>query len=423
MEYKFLHTPSYPCLTKNKLCDCPGTCACPRPCYCERTCSSPCSCPNPCSCPIKRWLKPAESNQDLKYLSKYLKCRTEKDGLLCLTKQGEYLYLSENNKTSPINKPIFARWDITYKCNLLCKHCYSSSNSSKPLGLSISKIFEILDFLDKLGILAIQFLGGEPFIRKDFIEILHYTVRKNFGIYINTNATLMNDNLIKNLQDIQDNILSIQVGLESPQNFYAYFRGKDLYNKVLENLEKLTKIETTISVVTVLTPQNITNLDKFIRTLIDLNIKHLQILTIAPCGRALNDYKLFQLEKKHIDLALNIISKHKSKIAIDAVGLGQPLMDETIKKENNNSNIITSFGCEAGDLAISLNPYGKVSLCSLLGRESYSLDLFNYKDKNINLFLKDLKRLKEHYLSSSNKDCLLCDFYKNKQCKGYCLVH
>ena len=69
---------------------------------------------------------------------------------------------------------LILKWDITYNCFLRCLHCYNSDTvkSSKEYkqnftDLSFEKIISILEKCAEGPVTAINFLGGEPFIRKD----------------------------------------------------------------------------------------------------------------------------------------------------------------------------------------------------------------------------------------------------------------
>ena len=80
---------------------------------------------------------------------------------------------------------------LTRKCNLKCKWCFESANSQQKDILNKEDIKFILDRLKKAGVKYINFTGGEPFIRNDFIEILCNAVRLFKHINITTNGLLI----------------------------------------------------------------------------------------------------------------------------------------------------------------------------------------------------------------------------------------
>lgn len=63
--------------------------------------------------------------------------------------------------------------DVTSKCNADCIFCFQGSHNSIIDSLTKEKIIELLDDLRNMGTYYIGFSGGEPFLRKDFIDILY----------------------------------------------------------------------------------------------------------------------------------------------------------------------------------------------------------------------------------------------------------
>jgi radical SAM protein with 4Fe4S-binding SPASM domain len=89
--------------------------------------------------------------------------------------------------------PFSIVWELTYRCNLRCRHCYLLGQREDEL--PISKIKEVADELAKAGTLFLTLTGGEPLIRSDFFEIANYLKKRHFAITIFTNGTLIDQKL------------------------------------------------------------------------------------------------------------------------------------------------------------------------------------------------------------------------------------
>lgn len=79
-------------------------------------------------------------------------------------------------------------WDVTSKCNYRCRYCYSEHMPDRlaSLGerLSIERVAEA--FAEHLHGWAIVFIGGEPFILNEFVEMSAALTSTNLiGIYTN----------------------------------------------------------------------------------------------------------------------------------------------------------------------------------------------------------------------------------------------
>jgi MoaA/NifB/PqqE/SkfB family radical SAM enzyme len=92
--------------------------------------------------------------------------------------------------------PIKVALEITHRCNLKCVHCYTRGNG-KDKELSFEQIDKILKEIHSRGCLWVLLTGGEPLLRKDFIEI--YLKIKEYGFLpvIFTNATLINEKIAR----------------------------------------------------------------------------------------------------------------------------------------------------------------------------------------------------------------------------------
>lgn len=99
--------------------------------------------------------------------------------------------------------PISVVWEITYKCNQKCIHCYENCFQNKYIEeLDTETVKRILDELHDSGCFMLYITGGEPFLRKDIFEILRYAKKINFSIVILTNASYIGENEINFLKGI-----------------------------------------------------------------------------------------------------------------------------------------------------------------------------------------------------------------------------
>ncbi len=93
-----------------------------------------------------------------------------------------------------------AHWSITGRCNYRCKHCYMSAPNAKYGELSHEKVMDIARQLIACGVEEISLTGGEPLLRKDFLELVD--VLTEGGIKITTiysNGKLVTDKLLDEL--------------------------------------------------------------------------------------------------------------------------------------------------------------------------------------------------------------------------------
>jgi radical SAM protein with 4Fe4S-binding SPASM domain len=87
---------------------------------------------------------------------------------------------------------LHCHWELTYRCNLRCRHCYVSPGDGSS-EVSVSKAKSIIDELKDLGCLYLSFSGGEIFLREDFFEIASYARKQGFALRLMTNGTLIDE--------------------------------------------------------------------------------------------------------------------------------------------------------------------------------------------------------------------------------------
>ena len=100
------------------------------------------------------------------------------------------------------NKHRFVQFDITKRCNLRCAHCrstsfYEGSEQHEAIkDLTTEEVFQALRKLSEAGVERIHYLGGEPFIREDMMDIVDYGASLGIVSSINTNGTFVTEALL-----------------------------------------------------------------------------------------------------------------------------------------------------------------------------------------------------------------------------------
>jgi len=101
--------------------------------------------------------------------------------------------------------PFEVVWNVTYQCNLKCKHCYENAGEGKRNELTTDEAKQVIDKLSKLagiGLPALSFSGGEPLTRKDFFELAAYATKRIGYVSIASNGTLLSKDNAEMIKDI-----------------------------------------------------------------------------------------------------------------------------------------------------------------------------------------------------------------------------
>lgn len=126
----------------------------------------------------------------------------EKNGIIEACPPGTSMQPGQAYHQYPARYIRTAHWSITGKCNYRCKHCYMSAPDARLGELDHETMMDIVNQLAECGIMNVSLTGGEPLVRKDFMEIVDALLAR--GIHITTiysNGKLVTDRLLDELAE------------------------------------------------------------------------------------------------------------------------------------------------------------------------------------------------------------------------------
>lgn len=131
-----------------------------------------------------------------------------------------------------------ARWEITSKCNLNCRHC--AVNEVHRADMPLEEAKRMVDKMVSQGVKEILFSTKEPFAYDHIWELLEYCTKLNVYCKLVTNGTLLNEENVKQLFQYKIKMLSISLdGWTEADN--DLIRGKNTFRKILETIETVMK--------------------------------------------------------------------------------------------------------------------------------------------------------------------------------------
>ncbi|MDA8742693.1 radical SAM protein [Candidatus Pelagibacter bacterium] len=131
-------------------------------------------------------------------------------------------------------------------CNIECKNCYIES-SPKNDSLAYLTFEEVKSFIDEaidknLSTNEIGFTGGEPFMNKDIMKMIDYSLNKNFKVLVLSNAMKPMLNRTKELIKLNHSNLTIRVSIDHyEKEKHEEIRGKNTYDVMMQGLKWLNE--------------------------------------------------------------------------------------------------------------------------------------------------------------------------------------
>lgn len=123
-------------------------------------------------------------------------------------------------------KPVVI-WNLTRRCNLKCRHCYTTSaDVDFPGELTHDQALEVLDDLSAFGVPALILSGGEPLSRFDFFDLAERAKELNFRhLALSTNGTKISGDTADRVADLGFDYVGISLDGVGATN--DWFRGLD----------------------------------------------------------------------------------------------------------------------------------------------------------------------------------------------------
>jgi len=116
-------------------------------------------------------------------------------------------------------------WNLIRRCNLNCRHCYSTSVDKDFTGeLSTSEALALMEELRAFGVPVLILSGGEPLMRPDIFALAHRAKELGFYLALSTNGTLIDETAVSRIQAVGFDYLGIS--LDGLQDTHDRFRRR-----------------------------------------------------------------------------------------------------------------------------------------------------------------------------------------------------
>ena len=149
----------------------------------------------------------------------------------------EYLHM----KASRTKTPISGTFELSPLCNMDCKMCYIKMSKEKQESIARLRTkeewIELAQKAKEKGMLFLLLTGGEPFLVKDFKELYIELHKMGFCISINSNGTMIDEDVIEWLKHYPPMRI----------NMTLYGASDETYERLCNNPKGFTQVTKAIS--------------------------------------------------------------------------------------------------------------------------------------------------------------------------------
>ena len=197
-------------------------------------------------------------------------------------------------------------------CNLKCKTCWRLKRSAKFNQPSFNFLKKIIKEAGEMGVETIDLTGGgEPFIRKDILELMELV--KKFGMRgtLTTNSTLIKKDDIERIVKMEWDEINFSLDGSTPET-NDYIRGKNVFEKVLTVIkqfqENKSSLKPVLRLTFTITKNNLNDIPNYIRLSKQLNIQNINFSVLFEWS----SNKEFWLNKSNKKIVNKTIEKSLS---------------------------------------------------------------------------------------------------------------
>ena len=176
------------------------------------------------------------------------------------TPAGEPLWANYiHRKGAALGLPISGNFELTSNCNFNCKMCYVHGDARKDV-MSAEDWIELGRAARDAGMVFVLLTGGEPLTRKDFKKIYTALIEMGLLVSINTNASLIDDDMFEFL--VKHPPLRMNISLYACSNeVYTELCGKSACDVVKHNIRRLHDAGIGVKINASITPYNASEIE------------------------------------------------------------------------------------------------------------------------------------------------------------------
>nr|WP_295831766.1 GDL motif peptide-associated radical SAM/SPASM maturase [uncultured Azospirillum sp.] len=271
--------------------------------------------------------------------------------------------------------PVLVVWETTLACNLKCQHCGSRAGRPRPDELSTEEALDLVDRLAALGTREISLIGGEAYLRKDWVEIIRRCRSHGIRTAVQTGARNLTDRRLD--EAVEAGLQAIGVSIDGLPDLHDRVRGvPGSYDQAMSALRRAKGRGLAVSVNTQIGPETPDHLPVLMNRIIEAGATHWQIQFTVAMGNAVDNPDLLLQPHRLLDVMPLLARLYREgldrgllMVVGNNVGYYGPY--EHIWRGLGDDRMHWS-GCAAGQIGIGIEADGTLKGCPSLATSLYA---------------------------------------------------
>jgi nif11-class peptide radical SAM maturase 3 len=319
----------------------------------------------------------------------------------------------------------YAVWEITLKCNLACQHCGSRAGHTRTKELSTAEALDLVKQMAEVGITEVTIIGGEAFLRPDWLEIAQAITKAGMLCGMTTGGYGITLDTAHKMKEAGINVVSVSVdGLEATHD---RIRGKQgSWEWAFKTMSHLKQAGIPFGCNTQINRLSAPEFPRIYEHLRDAGIFAWQIQLTVPMGNAADNSEILLQPYELLDV-YPMIARVAQRAKREGVQV-QP--GNNIGYYGPYERLLRggdawSFwqGCSAGLSALGIEADGAIKGCPSLPTTAYTGG--NIRDYSLRTIIEETEELRFNLGAGTTKGtehlwgfCKTCEFAE--LCRGGC---
>jgi len=254
-----------------------------------------------------------------------------------------------NERALKAGVPLSVQFDVTYRCNERCVHCYLDHNDYGEL--SIAEITGVLDQLAEAGVFFLCFSGGEVLLRPDFFRILEYARSLLFCVKVKTNAFMIRQKEADRLCALGVHSVQVSIYSHRAEVHDAITKLPGSLKGSLRGIRLLRERGMRVAIANVLMRQNVQDYPGVLALAKELDADYTVDPTVTP---------MLDGDRSILGLGINASDLHQIFRTPELVG---DVLEACAPPPAVDDDARDGVPCSAGHTFCYISPYGDVYPC------------------------------------------------------------
>jgi radical SAM protein with 4Fe4S-binding SPASM domain len=286
----------------------------------------------------------------------------------------KFLPLAEARAKDAAYHPVLAVWEITLRCDLACRHCGSRAGHARTSELSTDECLDLVRQLAELGTREVAIIGGEAYLRDDWLDIIAAIKRHGMLPTMTTGGRGLGRERAE--AAALAGLFSTSVSIDGEEETHDRLRGvRGSYASATAAIAHLRAAGVHVGVNTQINRLSMPELPRVLDRILALGARSWQVQLTVAMGRAADEpdilcqpHDLIDLFPVLAELAERGRARGLDLVAGNNVGYFGP--HET--KLRGRTKKGHSLGCGAGRFTIGIEADGTIKGCPSLSTSRWA---------------------------------------------------